>query len=134
MLQTQQQMTEEHLKVIGQQIQTAIKGLIDGQRGKPFKPVDLNKIIDLAAIMPLIQMTEQIDSDNFFIGKLRFEVAPALIFQRTIIIVDLADKQINLNELVFHKQKNLIILCLSVSSLLFLLLIHIKYNFRVFTF
>lgn len=39
-----------------------------------------------------------------------------LIFQGTLIIVSLIDKQINLNELRFHQQENLIIL----ACLLFL--------------
>jgi hypothetical protein len=41
-----------------------------------------------------------------------------------LIIVDLADEQINLNELIIHKQENLIILLLVCLSLL---LIHILY-------
>jgi hypothetical protein len=57
-------------------------------------------------------LPEQINGDDFFIGKPGLEITSTLRFQSTRIIVDLTDKQINLNELIDHKQENLIILLL----------------------
>ena len=79
--------------------------------------------MNLPMIEAFVQLTEQINGNDFLVGKNGLEIRVALKFQTTMTIVDVADKQINLNELIFHKQKNLIIL----SCLLFLLLIHIIY-------
>jgi hypothetical protein len=46
------------------------------------------------------------------------EITEPLIFQRALLIVDLADELINPNELIIHKEENLIILaCPALSSL-----------------
>ena len=55
-------------------------------------------------------MIEQIDTNKFLISKARLEITRALIFQRALIIVDLADKQIKLNQLISHRKKILPIL------------------------
>ncbi len=116
-----EQISEQRLKIIGEKILAAVKRLIIRQIGKLLEPVLADKSVNLPMIEPLIQLSEQINGDDFLVGKTRLEIRAALKFQRTMTIVDVADQQIYVNELIFHKQKNLIIL----SCLLFLLLIHI---------
>jgi hypothetical protein len=105
------------------------KRLITRQLGKPISPIVSDKAVNRFLLVKSVQMTEQINTNQFLVSKARLEITGSLIFQRALIIVDLTDKQIKLNQLIFHKQENSTnSSCLSV----FLLLIHINYFLNAF--
>ena len=73
-----------------------------------------------------VQVTEQIDGDQFLVSKHGLSViAQALKTGRGLRIVDMTDKQIELNQLNFHDKK---ILPVRLACLSFQLLIHIDIN------
>jgi len=84
------------------------KGLITQQVWKPISPIIMDEAINRFFLKQSVQMTEQINRDEFLIGKPGLEITQALRFQRALIIVDLTDKQIKLNQLVFHRKKILL--------------------------
>ena len=80
-----------------------IEGLITGQMRKPSAPVLLDIAMDGLEFESLLQMSEQIDGHRFLIRKKWFGrvLAPTLILQRRMLIVDGANPQKELYELIF---------------------------------
>jgi hypothetical protein len=94
------------LKTGCEQIQARAEGLIRGQERKERLPILDDQIVDRFFLKPSLEMTKQIDRHNFLIGKLGLGViAQALKTSGGLRIVKQADKQIELNELIFHCKK-----------------------------
>ena len=80
------------------------EGLIGGQARKPISPIIKNEIVDLLFREFVIEMTEKPNADQFWVSKQRFGVVTgALKTGCGTSIVNLTDKQIKLNQLIFHK-------------------------------
>jgi hypothetical protein len=86
-----QMAVNEQLKGRGQELETAIEGLISRQQGEAFAPMGSTIIIDAALAGEALQMTEYVHGQEFLISKQRLEIAQALLIQDGLIIVEGAD-------------------------------------------
>ena len=90
-----------------QQVQAIPESLISGQTRKPICPIVKNEIVDLFLLELSVQMPEKPDTNEFLVSKIRLGIiTEALKTGVGTSIVNLTDKQIKLNQLIFHKQEN----------------------------
>ncbi len=80
--------------------------MISGQPRKPIRPISENEIVDLFLLKLFVEMPEKPDADEFLVGKIRLGII-TLPLKTSIgtVIVNPADKQIKLNQLIFHGKK-----------------------------
>lgn len=60
-------------------------------------------VIDAALLIKALHVSEELDSHEFFVRKMRTEVTQALIFQIGLAIVSPADAQVESSELLLHR-------------------------------
>jgi hypothetical protein len=117
------------LKGLFQQVESRHESLIGGQAGEERSPILLDEPMHRFFLELAVQVREPVDSDQLLIGKPWLGViAQALKTGFRAGIVNVADKQIELNQLIFHGKK---ILPIRPACLSFQLLIHIIVGSRL---
>jgi len=89
--QSVEQTCPDSVKCRLKQVQAAIEGLVTRQMGKPIAPIVPSKTVNRLLLIKTVQMTEQINGNQFLVSKMRLEITQALIFQTALAIVDAAD-------------------------------------------
>ena len=68
-------------------------------------PIVFDKVVDVEFIKFLVQVSEKIDSDEFLVSKNRLVVVITKTLKTTALTsrIKVANKQINLDKLIFHR-------------------------------
>ena len=86
-------------------------------------PMTADVVVNFLNVVPVVEHRKKVTGNEFLIGKFRFEIAQALMFQSDLRIVEMADQTKEFDKFGYLHKQILANTCLSAK---FLLLIHIE--------